>query len=99
MHEQLKQKLIAEFNKLGIPGMPEITELHEYDGFFVNMDYPLPNGTLAKFWDDNKKYYILQVEKNNDRCFGLTGDEQHLMVCEYGRDGESAQILVFKKWN
>lgn len=99
MCQKQKQLLIAEFNKLGIEGMPEVTELHEYEGSFVNLEYTLPNGTAAKFWEDSKTYFILEIPKTDDRCFGLIGGEHYLMVCEYGRDGENPEILVFKKWN
>lgn len=96
----MKEQLIKEFNKLGIEGMPEVKELHEGKGNFVNLNFPLPCGKTVKFWDDEKTYYINQLEKkDSDRCYGLTADEKYLLVCEYGNGGSDAEIVVFKRWN
>lgn len=96
----MKEQLIKEFNALGIEGMAEVKELHEGKGNFVNLDFPLPCGKTAKFWDDDKTYYINQLEKkDSDRCYGLTADEKYLLVCEYGAGGKDAEIVVFKRWN
>lgn len=95
----MKRQLIEEFNKLGIPDMKEITDLYEHKGDFVNLNFPLPNGEFVKLWDDNKTYYINQVEKENgDRCYGLTADKKYLLVCEYGCGGSNPEIVVFKRW-
>lgn len=32
-----------------------------------------------------------------DRCYGLTADEQYLLVCENDESGEDAPILAFKR--
>lgn len=95
----MKKQLIEEFNKLGIPDMEEITDLYEHKGDFVNLKFPLPNGEFAKLWDDNKTYYVNQVEKKNgDKCYGLTADEKYLLVCEYGTGGSDPEIVIFKRW-
>lgn len=95
----MKEQLIKEFNKLGISDMAEVTELYEHKGDFVNLDFPLPCGQLVKLWDNNKTYYVNQIEKkNDDRCYGLTADEKYLLVCEYGCGGSDPQIVVLKRW-
>lgn len=94
----LKAELIKSFNTLGIPDMEPVQELHQLKGDFINMEYQLPGGQLAKFWDDDKMYYGAQMGKeNSNRCYGLAADDKHLMVCEYGDGGTAAEIIVFKK--
>ena len=96
----MKEQLIKEFNKLGIADMEEVKELHEGKGSFVNLEFPIPSGQFVKLWDDNKTYYINQIEKaGSTRCYGLVADEKYLLVCEYGVDGADAEIIVFKRWN
>ena len=96
----MKEQLIKEFNKLGIADMEEVKELHEGKGSFVNLEFPIPSGQSVKLWDDNKTYYINQIEKaGSTRCYGLVADEKYLLVCEYGVDGADAEIIVFKRWN
>lgn len=94
----LKNALIAEFNALGIADMPEIKELYALAGTIVNMEYPLPGGTSAKFWDDKEIYFGNQVEKiSSERCYGLAANKNYLMVCEYGEGGSDPEIVVFKR--
>lgn len=93
----LKRRLIAEFNALGIEDMPQVTDLYALVGKFVNLEYRLPGGQRIKFWDDNCIYLGNQLEKTGtNRCYGLTADENYLLVCEYGENGVDAQIVVFK---
>ena len=93
-----KNRLIAEFNSLGIPDMPAITTLCQLCGAYVNSEYTLPNGEKVKFLDDTKIYLGYQVEKtNSDRCYGLVADDTFLMVSEYGCNGADPEIVVYKK--
>lgn len=93
-----KNKLIDEFNALGIEGMSTITTLFQLNGAFVNLEYPLPNGKKIKLLEDSKIYLGCQVEKaGSDRCFGLVADSEHLLVCEYGVNGDNPEIIVYKK--
>ena len=95
---KLKEQLIAEFNGLGIEDMEEVTNLNALLGAYVNLEYTLPGGQKTKIWDDNRIYLGNQVrKKNSDRCYGLTADENYLLVCEYGDGGSDAEIVVFKK--
>ena len=80
-----KNRLIDEFNSLGIADMPVITTLCPLIGAYVNPEYPLANGEKIKLLDDTKIYLGSQVEKaNGDRCYGLVADDDYLLVCEYG---------------
>lgn len=95
----LESQLIDEFNALQIPDMPKVTELHSLDGSFINMEYLLPNGCKFKLWRDDHVYLGNQLEKTDGsgRCYGLTADETHLLVCEYGCDGANPEIVIYKR--
>ena len=48
--------------------------------------------------DDNKVYLGNQLhKKGSDRCYGLTADENYLLVCEYGDEGRDAEIVVYQR--
>ncbi len=96
---ELKEKLIAAIRELNIPDMEEITDLNALKGSFINLHYPLPNGQMIKFWDDNKIYLGNQLhKKGSDRCYGIAADEAYLMVSEYSGYGEDAEIVIWKRW-
>ena len=96
---QLKQKLMDAFNALGIEDMPQVTDLYALKGSYVNMEFTLPGGQRTKFWNDRRIYLGNQLPKGDSgRCYGLAADETHLMVCEYGPDGEDAALILFKRW-
>lgn len=98
--KELKEKLIREFNELGIQDMEEVTELNALKGSFINIEYALSNGQIVKFWDDNKIYLGNQLhKKGSDRCYGIVADKKYLMVSEYSDYGVDAEIVVFKRWN
>lgn len=93
-----KDRLIEEFNALGIADMPLITDLCQLNGAYVNLEYVLPNGEKVKLLDDSQIYLGYQVEKHNsDRCYGLVADNNYLLVCEYGCNGTEPEIIIYKK--
>lgn len=98
-YEEFKQTLIGEFNELGIPGMPEISELYPLVGNYVNLEYPLPNGQKVKFLDDNSMYLgnQLECEFGTGRCYGLLAGMDFLLVCEYGENGMNPEIVTYKR--
>ena len=92
----LKNELIDEFNSLGIKDMPEIKELYALKGGCVNLEYTLPGGQKIKFWDDDRVYLGNPIEKKgSDRWYGLTADENYLLVCEYGCNGSDPEIVAY----
>ncbi|MEA4824738.1 MAG: DUF3795 domain-containing protein [Clostridiaceae bacterium] len=94
----LKKQLITEFNALGIENMAEVTDLNALKGLFINLEYTLPSGQAIKFWDDDRIYLGNQIRKKGcDRYYGLTADENYLLVCEYGAGGSDAEIIIYKK--
>ncbi len=92
----LKQQLISELNALGISDMPAIENLFVLQGSFVNMEFHL-NGNAVKLLDDNASYWGTQVEKGDGRCYGIACDEHYILVCEYGKDGADAEIVMLKR--
>ena len=82
----------------GIEDMEEVTGLNALYGAYINLQYSLPGGQKIKFWDDDRIYLGNQIcKKNSNRCYGLTADENYLLVCEYGDNGSDAEIIVYKK--
>ena len=101
-YEQFKKQLLDEFHSLNIPGMPEIHELYAMNGSYVNLAYPMPNGTLVKLLDDNQIYLCNQVECNfsdgqTHRYYGLVAGMDFLMVSEYGANCADPELLVYRK--
>lgn len=95
---KLKEQLIKEFNALAIPDMEEVRALNALPGSFINLEYTLPGGQKIRFWDDSRVYIVNQLcKKGSDRCYGLTADEDYLLVCEYGENGSDPEIVVYKR--
>ena len=95
----LKAPIIAEFNALGIPGLPEVKDLNALPGAYINLAYPLPGGQAAKMLEDGKVYLGNQLESlsGSSRCFGLAADEAYLLVCAYGQGGSDPEIIAYQK--
>lgn len=94
----MKEQLIREFNTLGIEDMPKVTDLTALPGHYINLEYTLPGGQKIKLWDDQRIYLGSQLEKKKgDRCYGLTADENYLLVCEYGCNGSDPEIVCYKR--
>ena len=79
--------------------MPKLTELNALVGGFVNLEYTLPNGNTVKFLDDSATYLgnQLKCEFGGDRCFGIIGNMDFLLVCTYEENGENPELVVYKK--
>lgn len=101
-YETFKKQIIDEFNALKIPGIPKIKELFPLNGAFVNLKYPLPNGSTVEFLNNDEIYLGNQVEcEFNDgeiiRCFGLVANMEFLLISEYGANGDNPEIILYKK--
>ena len=95
---EFKMQLMNEINELHVEGMPEIKELFCLCGSFVNLQYPLVNGTSVKFLEDRNIYLGAQVESPHiDRCYGVVADTSFILVCEYGEGGSNPEIILYKK--
>ena len=97
--EAFKQQLVKEFNDLKIEGMPRVESLNVLSGSFINLEYPLPNGTSVKFLDDNATYFGNQLacEFGGSRCFGIAANMEFLLVCTYEENGENPELIHYKK--
>lgn len=97
--EAFKKKLIEEINNLHIEGMPKVEKLSALVGAYVNLAYPLPNGTKVKFLNDQTTYlgYQLESEFGGDRCFGILANMDFIMICTYGEEGANPELLLYKK--
>ena len=97
--EAFKQQLVEEINALGIRGMPRVEKLNALVGSYVNLAYPLPGGTRAKFLDDGTTYLGTQLEseQGDGRCFGVLANPDFILICTYGEDGADPELLLYKK--
>ena len=97
--KKFKEQLIREFNELHIEGMPEVKTLNFLVGGYINMEYSLPNGQKVKFLDDNTTYLAnqLECEFGGNRCFGIAGNMDFLLVCTYEENGENPELVIYKK--
>ena len=77
--------------------MRQKRRMRRLNGFYVNLEYSLPNGQSVKLLEDNKVYLGNQIEiQGSGRCYGIVADEKYLLVCEYGCGGADPQIVVYK---
>ncbi len=97
--EEFKQQLINEINELSIEGMPKLGKLNALVGKYVNLDYPLPNGKMVKFLDDNTTYLGNQLESEivDGLCFGILANMDFIMICTYESEGKNPELLLYKK--
>ena len=97
--EAFKQQLIREINDLHIEGMPKVEKLNALVGSFVNLAYPLPNGTSAKFLNDGTTYLGNQLasEFDGDRCFGVLANMDFILICTYEAQGANPELVLYKK--
>ena len=97
--DELKKKLIAEVNALGIEGMPRLERLNALVGSYVNLEYRLPNGESVKFLDDDATYLgnQLECEFGGDRCFGVLANNDFILVSTYEENGNNPELVLYKK--
>ena len=94
-----KKQLMEEINALHIDGMPKLEKLNALVGGYINMEYPLPNGSKVKFLDDGATYLVNQLESELEKghCFGIAANADFILVCTYEENGENPELLVYKK--
>ena len=97
--EAFKKQLIDEINALHIEGMPKLDKLNALVGSYVNLTYRLPNGTYARFLDDETTYLGNQLESEfgGDFCFGVLANMDFILICTYGEGGSDPELLLYKK--
>lgn len=93
----LKKRLIEEINALQIKGL-SVCNLNLLNGAYVNLEYPLVNGSSVRFLKDEDIYFGNQIEREeSERCFGVVADESFILVCEYGCNGADPEIVLYKR--
>ena len=97
--DAFKQTLVGEINAMGIEGMPKVTKLCALVGQYVNLEYPLPNGTKAKFLNDETTYLGTQVESEEEEglCYGVVANVEFILVCTYREGGADPKLIAFRK--
>ena len=97
--EEFKKTLIQEINDLHIEGMPKLESLNALVGSYVNLEYPLPNGTKVKFLNDQTTYLGNQLEPDfgGDRCFGVLANMEFILICTYEAEGKNPELVLYKK--
>ena len=60
---------------------------------------PVINGQVVKFLDDKATYLgsQLECEFGGDRCFGIMGNMELILVCTYEENGENPELVMYKK--
>lgn len=98
--QAFNQCLIEEINSLHIDGMETVTELLPLVGNFVNLEYPIPSGTV-KFLKDDEVYLGAQVrnlfDESGTTCFGVVARETFILICTYEENGANPEIVTYKK--
>ena len=93
----LKSRLIDEINALGIEGLA-VADLNLLTGSYVNLTYPLANGSTVQFLNDKDIYLGNQVERSDsERCYGIVANEAFILICEYGCNGSDPEIVLYKR--
>lgn len=97
--EEFKKTLIQEINDLHIEGMPKLESLNALVGSYVNLEYPLPNGTKVQFLNDQTTYLGNQLESEfgGDRCFGVLANMEFILICTYEAEGKNPELVLYKK--
>lgn len=96
---EFKNGLIDEINALNIEGMAKLTQLTPLVGSFVNLEYPLANGTTVKFLNDDEMYLGMQLESELDgeKCFGVIANADFFLVCRYDENAANPELLRYVK--
>lgn len=96
---EFKKGLIDEVNTLHIDGMEEVRELYPLVGSFVNLEYPVPSGTV-KLLKDDEVYIGAQVknlfDESGKTCFGVIARESFILICSYGENGTNPELVLYK---
>ncbi len=92
-----KAELIESINSLGIPDL-QVNDLYLLNGAYVNLVYPLPNGSSVRFLKDNNVYFGNQIEiPGQDRCYGVIADPSFILIAEYGCNGADPELILFRR--
>ena len=96
-----KKMLLAEINELGIPGL-YAEDLYPLNGAYVNLAYPMPNGSEVKLLSDDTVYLGTQVaslfgDGEGGRCYGVVAGPDFILVSEFGVGGQDPELILYKR--
>lgn len=98
-YKSFKQNLLDEINALHIDGMEKVEELYPLVGSFVNLEYPVPSGTV-KLLRDDEVYLGAQVknlfDESDKTCFGVIARESFILICTYGENCVNPELALYK---
>lgn len=98
-YQAFKQDLIDEINAQSIAGMETVTELYPLVGSFVNLEYPVPGGTV-KLLKDDEVYLGAQVrnllDASGKTCFGVIARKSFILICTYGENGAEPALVLYR---
>lgn len=99
-YQAFKKGLIDEINALNIDGMDSVTELYPLVGRFVNLEYPVPGGSV-RFLTDDDMYLGAQVknifDESGGTCFGVIARESFILICRYGEGCTDPELVLYKQ--
>lgn len=97
--DTFKAQLVKEINELQIEGMPKLEKLNALVGKYVNIEYPLSNGTKLKFLDDNTTYLGNQLESEivDGLYFGVIANMDFILIATYEKDVQNPELILYKK--
>lgn len=100
-YDEFVRKLTDEINELGIEGMGRVETLYPLVGRYVNLEYPMPSGERVKLLCDDEMYLGAQSEcafdADGKRCFGVVARENFILVCEYGENCDSPELVMLRR--
>lgn len=98
-YQAFKKGLIEEINGLNMDGMERVTELYPLVGSYVNLEYPIPSGTV-RFLKDDEMYLGAQVknlfDESGKTCFGVIVRENFILICTYEENGANPELVLYK---
>lgn len=98
-YQAFKKGLIEEINGLNMDGMERVTKLYPLVGSYVNLEYPIPSGTV-RFLKDDEMYLGAQVknlfDESGKTCFGVIVRENFILICTYEENGANPELVLYK---
>ncbi len=93
----IKNKLVEEVNNLKINHL-HIDDLNLLPGNYINLEYPLENGSKIKLLNDKDVYLGNQVEiPNDEKCYGIATNGKIIVISRYGCNGSNPELVLYRK--
>lgn len=98
-YSEFKSKLVSEINfYLKAEKIPEISELFEIPGEYINLKYPLESGEKTAFLRNDTVFFGNRIEfADLGVCFGAESFAGFILICSCGRDGSDPELILYKR--